>query len=161
MPVTSRLMTIAGSGFIRKANFEVKNGTSLKAIMDFVGVNNKEVAYKMICGGVMSGIAQETEEATVNMTNPAVIFMTKFEFNEESEYPCISCGKCVDVCPSKIMPYRVEEAIICGDYDIAKKMGVHACTSCGACSYVCPSKRYLTQRISDGRDKIAKMGGNR
>ena len=160
-PVTSRIMTISGTGFIRKANFEVKNGTSLKAIMDFVGVNQKEHAYKMICGGVMSGIAQETDEATINITTPAVIFMTKLEFHDEKEYPCISCGKCVDVCPAKIMPYRIEEALACGDLDIAKKMGIHSCTSCGACSYVCPAKRYLTQRISDGRDKIMKNGGNK
>jgi len=160
-PVTARLMTISGTGFIRKANYLVKNGTSLKAILDFVGVNNKESTFKMICGGAMTGIAQESEEASVNMSVPAVLFMTKMEFSPEKESPCISCGRCVDVCPAGIMPYRIEECLLSGDYDIARRFGIHACTSCGACSYVCPAKRYLAQRITDGREKISKSGGNK
>ena len=59
------------------------------------------------------------------------------------------------------MPYRIEECLINGDFDIASRYGINACTSCGACSYVCPAKRYLAQRITDGKEKIAKSGGNK
>lgn len=160
-PVISRLMTIAGTGFIRKANYEIKNGTSLRAIMDFVGVNNKESTYKMVCGGAMTGVAQESSEATINISNNAILFLTRVEFSEEKESPCINCGKCVDICPARIMPYRIEEYLINGDLDYAKKFGINACTECGACSYICPAKRYLAQRLSDGKKIINKSGGNR
>ena len=159
-PVISRLMTIGGNGFIRKANYEIKNGTSLRAIMDFVGGNTSVSEYKMICGGAMTGIAQESNDVTVNLVTPAVLFMTQQEFCREKETPCISCGRCVDVCPACIMPNRIETFLLDGDYDFAKKYGIANCTGCGACSYVCPAKRYLAQRIIDGRDKIASNGGD-
>lgn len=161
-PVISRLVTIGGTGFVRKGNYEIKVGTSLGAIMEYVGVRQTEesrLKYKMICGGAMSGSAQESPKVTMNLSVPAVLFLSQHEFSEEKESPCMYCGKCADVCPAKIMPYKIDEFLASNDFDFAKQYGIECCTSCGACSYVCPAKRYLAQRISDGRDKI-KEGGD-
>ena len=160
-PVVSRIMTIAGTGFIRKANFEVKVGTSLQAILDFVGVNVTNSKYKMICGGAMSGVAEESPEGTTTSSLEGVLFLTNSEFSGDEEMPCIRCGKCVDVCPARIMPYKIEELLLSGDYDIASRFGLSCCTECGACSYICPSKRYLAQRLIDGKDKIREWGGRK
>ena len=64
----------------------------------------------------------------------------------------------MDICPAKIMPYKIEEFLLSNDLDFAKHCGIEACTECGACSFVCPAKRYLAQRISDGKKKLKERG---
>lgn len=158
MPV-SRLMTINGSGFVRQGNFEVKIGTSLKSIQEHIGATDKNSQYKMIAGGVMTGIAQESNDVSVGLGLNGVVFLTDNEFSEEKESPCIHCGKCVDVCPVRIMPYKVDEYLADNDLDFAVKFGLECCTGCGNCSYICPAKRYLTQRLVLAKNKYKKMRG--
>ena len=158
IPAISRMVTVTGSGFVRKGNYEIKIGTTLKAVADFVGVNPSQ-NYKMICGGVLNGQAQESNNVSVSASVPGIIFLTQKDLNVEKESPCINCGKCSDICPAKILPYKLEKFIQNGDYDFAKRYGLDACTSCGACSYICPAKRYLSQRITDAKNKLDSVGG--
>lgn len=158
MPV-SRLVTINGSGFIRQGNFEVKNGTSFKSIQEYIGATDKNNQYKMIAGGVMSGIAQESNDVSACLELGGIVFLTDEEFEEEKEYPCIHCGKCVDVCPARLMPYKIDEYLSDRDLDFAVKFGLECCTGCGNCSYICPAKRYLTQRIALAKAKYKNSRG--
>ena len=96
---------------------------------------------------------------SVSASVPGIIFLTQKDLNVEKESPCINCGKCSDICPAKILPYKLEKFIQNGDYDFAKRYGLDACTSCGACSYICPAKRYLSQRITDAKNKLDSVGG--
>ena len=159
-PVTSRLVTISGTGFVRRGNYEIKNGTQIASIMDYVGVKQPEhkAFYKMICGGAMSGIAEESPNVTVNLSISGLLFLTSNDMLKEEENPCDYCGKCADICPAKIMPYKIDECLRDGDYDFAKNHGIDACTACGACSYICPQRRHLTQRISDGKKRLKEKG---
>jgi Na+-translocating ferredoxin:NAD+ oxidoreductase RnfC subunit len=61
--------------------------------------------------------------------------------------PCIRCGWCVEVCPTRVQPAGVLEAAQRKDRDLAERMGVSACIECGLCSFVCPSKLPLLAAI--------------
>ena len=162
-PVTEKLITIGGEGFARRGNFVVKVGTKLQSIMDFVGtpvMESQKISFKIICGGSMSGIAEESANVAIDSSLHSILFLTAKEFADEKEYPCNHCGKCADVCPAKIMPYKIEEFLLSNDLDFAKSFGIEACTSCGACSYVCPARRYLAQRITNGKHKLESRGEN-
>ena len=59
-------------------------------------------------------------------------------------YSCIGCGRCMLVCPVKIMPYFIARLGELGDAEGAKRYGADRCIGCGACAAVCPSGVELT-----------------
>ncbi len=68
--------------------------------------------------------------------------------------PCISCGQCVDICPTRIMPNVLHKAIYAKDLERAIDVRVDLCIECGLCSYVCPSKIDLRQQFVDAKAEI-------
>ncbi|HYW68783.1 MAG TPA: 4Fe-4S dicluster domain-containing protein [bacterium] len=68
--------------------------------------------------------------------------------------PCISCGQCVDVCPSRIMPNIIHKTLYAHDIERAIDLRVDLCIECGLCSYVCPSKIDLRQQFIDAKAQI-------
>jgi electron transport complex protein RnfC len=59
--------------------------------------------------------------------------------------PCMRCGWCVDVCPTRVHPATVLEASQRQDQALAESAGVEACIECGLCTYVCPSNLPLME----------------
>ena len=73
--------------------------------------------------------------------------MKKDEVAERLPSACINCGRCVDACPSRIIPSRLADyAERQNEEDFVKWNGME-CVECGCCSYVCPAKRPLKQSI--------------
>ncbi len=84
----------------------------------------------------------------------------------ESPYPCIACGWCVDVCPTSLIPIHLMELADRAQRFVAAApltpggglptspdpLGARAarealhCLGCGLCSYVCPTRLPLTQK---------------
>ncbi|MFQ9345406.1 MAG: 4Fe-4S dicluster domain-containing protein [Coprococcus sp.] len=58
---------------------------------------------------------------------------------------CINCGRCVDACPSRIIPSRLADFAERHDEEAFLKFNGLECVECGSCSYVCPAKRQLKQ----------------
>ena len=67
---------------------------------------------------------------------------------------CIRCGRCIEVCPGRVMPNRLADMASHGDIDGFLKYDGMECCECGCCSYVCPAKRHLTQIIAGTRKQI-------
>ncbi|HSI36864.1 MAG TPA: 4Fe-4S dicluster domain-containing protein [Tepidisphaeraceae bacterium] len=71
--------------------------------------------------------------------------------------PCIRCGWCAHVCPTRVHPAGVLEAAQRGDQDLADHYGIDACVECGVCDEVCPSHLPLLGGIR--HLKAARHGG--
>ena len=67
---------------------------------------------------------------------------------------CIRCGRCVEVCPGRVMPNRLGDMAEHGDIEGFLAADGMECCECGCCSYVCPAKRHLTQMISSTRKQV-------
>ena len=152
IPCIQKAVTISGKNCLRKANYFVKNGTSIEHILKIVGTKEEYDENMLIYGGIMSGIAQETLDISATLTASCILFVNREEYSRDKESPCINCGKCVECCPVKIHVKNLDDAIVNREFSKAKKLGVEACIGCGACSYICPAKRYLAQRISFAKD---------
>ena len=84
----------------------------------------------------------------------AILALTKDEVSEYEEGPCIRCGKCIEVCPGRVMPEHLANLALQGDLEAFQKYNGMECCECGCCSYVCPAKRHLTQIIAGTRKEI-------
>ncbi len=65
--------------------------------------------------------------------------------DEPQPEPCISCGWCVDVCPTGLRPNQMFE--LCGKAGAGPALNKQLswCIDCGLCSHVCPSSLPLAQ----------------
>jgi Na+-transporting NADH:ubiquinone oxidoreductase subunit A len=69
---------------------------------------------------------------------------------------CISCGKCVSVCPVDIYPQLLMKSIYANDIEESMKLGLLDCMNCGLCTYVCPSKINLDTLIAGMQSNLEK-----
>lgn len=70
--------------------------------------------------------------------------------------PCISCGWCVDVCPTHLNPIRLVEDLRRRGRgsDVAEQLDW--CIACGLCTHVCPSAIPLTQTLMRAKRPLAE-----
>jgi len=151
-PAIRRAVTVAGNNCHRKSNYFIKNGTSIQHVLDVVGVKDENAKNKLVYGGIMSGIAQESTDVSVSLSASTLLFCDSSEFLVEDESPCINCGKCLESCPVRLNVKKLDMAFADQRYGEAARLKVSACIGCGACSFVCPSKRNLTQRMKYMKD---------
>jgi len=77
--------------------------------------------------------------------------MTKDDVSAMEPSACINCGKCVEVCPGRVVPKKLAEYAEHYDEEAFVKNNGMECCECGCCSYICPAKRPLTQTIKSMR----------
>ena len=149
-PLMERIVTVTGDAVMNPVNFRVRIGTSYQELLDAAG-GFKGKPEKVICGGPMMGVAMFDLNVPVTKTSTALLAFSKDEVSAMEPGPCINCGRCVEVCPSRIIPSRLAD---CAEhFDEAaflENYGMECC-ECGCCSFVCPAKRQLTQQIKSMR----------
>ena len=77
--------------------------------------------------------------------------MTKDEVSQLEPSACINCGRCLEVCPSRIMPNILATFAEQHNEEAFLKYEGMECCECGCCSFVCPAKRHLSQNIKSQR----------
>ena len=145
-PLTERIVTISGDGVESPGNFRVLLGTNQKELLDAVG-GLKGEPEKIISGGPMMGFAMFTLDTPITKTSSSILCLTKDAVAEYEPSACINCGRCVDVCPSRIVPSRLADYAERHDEELFTKWEGMECVECGCCSFVCPAKRQLKQSI--------------
>lgn len=146
-PVMERVVTVSGDGVNEPGNFRVLIGTNQREIVDAAG-GLKGEPEKIISGGPMMGFAMFTLDTPITKTSSSILCLTKDEVAEFEPSACINCGRCVDACPSRIIPSRLADYGERYDEDSFVKWDGMECVECGSCSYVCPAKRQLKQSIA-------------
>lgn len=152
-PCIDRIVTVSGDGINSPGNFRVPLGINQQELVRAAG-GFKGNPEKIISGGPMMGFAMFTLDVPVTKTSSSILCMTKDEVAMYEPSACINCGRCIDACPSRLIPSRLADyAERHDEATFEKEFGVE-CMECGSCSYVCPAKRQLKQAISSMRKTV-------
>lgn len=152
-PLTERVVTVSGDAVTSPGNFRVLLGTNHQELVEAAG-GFKEEPQKVISGGPMMGFAMMTLDTPVTKTSSSLLGFTEDAVAQAKPTACINCGRCVEVCPSRIIPSRLADYAERMDEEKFTVQNGLECVECGSCSYVCPAKRPLKQSIGSMR-KIA------
>ena len=146
-PLMERVMTVSGDAVQNPGNFKVPLGISHKEVIEAAG-GFKTEPEKVISGGPMMGFAMLSIDVPVTKTSSSILGFTEDEVVKNEPSACINCGRCVEVCPSRIIPSRLADFAERHDEENFTALNGLECVECGSCSYVCPAKRQLKQSIS-------------
>lgn len=150
IPSMERVVTVSGDGVENPGNYKVLFGTNQKELVEAAG-GLKEGTEKVISGGPMMGFAMYTLDTPITKTSSSILCLTKDEVAACEPTACINCGRCVEACPSRIIPSRLADMAERHDEEAFVKQNGLECVECGSCSYVCPAKRHLKQSIGSMR----------
>lgn len=149
--ITKRIVTISGENFDEPVNVLAKIGTDFSTIIRKVGnyIDKKDI--RIISGGPMMGFALKNDSVIVtnNLNSVVVLYSEEEEINE-----CISCGKCINICPSNLCPVFIMKNE--GNKDKLVKLHPEYCCECGLCSYICPSKIKLREYVKEAKREVKK-----
>ncbi len=149
-PLMERIVTVTGDAVANPANFRVRIGSNYQEVLEAAG-GFKEQPEKIICGGPMMGFAMFGLDVAVTKTSTALLALSKDEVSAMEPGPCINCGRCVEVCPGRVVPSRLADYAEHFDEEAFLANYGMECCECGCCSFVCPAKRPLTQQIKSMR----------
>jgi electron transport complex protein RnfC len=150
-PPVSRLVTVGGNGVHGAAVFEAAIGTPMAFLGEALG-GWREDAAVLRAGGPMTGIVLPDDQVAVGKTTAAVTAWRLDDRAIRDPQPCIRCGDCAEVCPSRLQPQALHASLRAGDAAAAEAQGLAACIACGACDAVCPSAIPLTRSFLSARE---------
>ena len=154
IPLVSRTITISGDGVENPSNLIAPIGMNQTEIIKISGGYKKDekgeeiIPEKIISGGPMMGFAMMTSDTPLTKTSSAFLAFKHDEISSQPTTPCINCGRCIGVCPSKLVPCTI--AKLANDNEMAQFVTWNGleCIECGCCSFECPAKRPLKQSIA-------------
>ena len=152
-PVMHRIVTVSGDCIKNPGNYMVRIGTNYAELVEEAGGFVTEPA-KIVSGGPMMGFALFDVNVPATKTSSALLCFSRDEVSEAKQTACINCGRCVEVCPGRVVPSRLAVLADRNDKEAFEKMNGMECCECGCCSFICPAKRQLTQSIKSMRRMI-------
>ena len=149
-PLIERIVTVTGDAIQNPQNYRVRIGMNYRELVDEAGgfVGKPE---KIVCGGPMMGFAMFDLDVPTTKTSTALLCLSYDEVSAMEPGPCINCGRCVEVCPGRVVPSRLADYAEHFDEEAFVKNNGMECCECGCCSFICPAKRPLTQEIKSMR----------
>ncbi len=149
-PLMERIVTMTGDAMKNPCNYRVRVGMSYEELLEVAG-GFRVQPEKLVCGGPMMGNALFDLKIPVTKTSTALLALSKDEVSASEPGPCINCGRCMEVCPGRIIPSKAATCAEHFDEEAFLACGGMECCECGCCSFVCPAKRPLTQQIKSMR----------
>lgn len=156
IPLVSRVITVDGSAIKDPKNIRVPIGTPIKDIINFCG-GYKNAAKKILMGGPMMGLTVCSDDVPILKQNNAILAFDEKDAAMQEASPCIRCGRCVESCPLKLLPYALEQNFESKDAEALNILNINTCMECGCCAYSCPAHRPLVQSIRLGKAFIKKQ----
>ena len=155
LPLIKKVVTVDGPSVVSPSNVLAPIGTSIRELFDFCGgFHDDAEPKKVLVGGPMMGIALPSLDMPVMKTTNCLIACSESSSNIPKETACIKCGKCLSVCPMRLMPPNVETAYTVNNLEGLKRYKVNMCVECGCCAYVCPARRHLVQIMQLSKQKL-------
>jgi electron transport complex protein RnfC len=153
LPLTERIITVTGDAITTPKNLLARVGTPFRDLVAHCGGYKGEVG-KIISGGPMMGVAQSTTDVGANKTTSGILVLSRAQVSQFTSMPCIGCGRCVNVCPSGLMPCHLSENIEAENFEGAEALDILDCIECGACAFECPAHRPLVQHMRKGKATV-------
>ncbi len=154
-PLIERLVTVSGDAIKEHKNIWLPLGTPISHVAEECGGIAAENVL-VIAGGPMMGASVPNTDQCVNKGTNSLLFLDKDKMPKETEYPCIKCGRCANVCPLKLSPTEIAHTSKAKIKDKLNDLDIATCMECGCCSYICPSKIPLVQWIRFGKDLLRR-----
>lgn len=144
-PLISRIVTVTGNGISQPQNIETLIGTPMAACIEHCG-GYTEDSDELIMGGPMMGFSLQSDNLPVVKATNCLLVTAKVDTRHSPTHlPCIRCGKCVEVCPARLLPQQLYWYASSKNIDRLVEHNLFDCIECGCCAYVCPSDIPLVQ----------------
>jgi len=154
-PLIARVVTVTGGGVKKPQNIEAPIGTPIAELIAQCGGYNEGVT-RLIAGGSMMGYALPDDETPITKATNCIIAALADEVRTDMhEWPCIRCGDCAMVCPSRLLPQDLLVAAVSSDFASLHTLGLQDCIECGCCDVICPSQIMLTERFRVAKRSVA------
>lgn len=155
-PLVDRVVTITGKSITNPANFLVRIGTPISALIGKAG-GLPEDTGKVISGGPMMGKALIDLNVPVVKGTSGILVLPQSISAREKEGPCIRCGRCISACVLGVEPYLLAALVKKKLWEHAEREHVMDCCECGSCHYCCPSKIPLLDYLRVGKSEVGKI----
>ena len=159
-PLIDRSITITGRGIKEPQNVIAKVGTSVAELIEQAGGYKGKVG-KVILGGPMMGKAVHHIDTPITKGTSGILVIPADEVHDYDPDPCIRCARCVDVCPTFLMPVSLSNYSRKEMYEELEDYNVLDCIECGSCSFTCPAKRPLLHYIRLGKAEVMARRRNK
>lgn len=156
-PLTHRMLTVSGEGVKTPGNMWVPIGTSFANVIRHAG-GLVEENCAVISGGPMMGVLQKDLAVSVGKATNAILCLPKGV--EGGGSVCLRCGKCVEVCPMRLLPLYLYRYTRCENVRELRRYRLKDCIGCGCCAYVCPGNLPLTAVFRRGKSLMERRPGN-
>ena len=155
LPQISKVVTVAGSAVGNPQNMEVRIGTPVRAVLEHCGLIFDP--DRVILGSIMRGTAVTSLDVPVTKDVNAVLALVTPK--HDSIHPmCINCGRCVRVCPEKLMPNYIAMRAVLADFEACAALHIDSCIECGACAYICPGRMPIVELIKNIKKAAVTSG---
>ena len=151
IPHHTVIITVSGNCLKTPRNMEVPIGTPIGAVLELCKIKHKPDT--IVVGGTMNGCSVVNSEIPVG---PATRGIFALRTGQKTHFECMGCAKCVDACPSRLMPYYLYRLSRAGGYEQCREYRVQSCVECGACSYICPSRIDLISYMKNAKQHLAR-----
>ncbi len=152
-PLYERTVSVTGHGVKNPGNYLVRVGTPIRQLIEASGGMADKFA-KVVIGGPMMGFTVFDLDTPVTKGTSGILVLTDREVSGGQRTACLSCGKCVGVCPMGLNPTKMFKYIDHDEYQSAMDTGLMDCKECGCCAFTCPAHIPLVQGMRLGK----KMG---
>jgi electron transport complex protein RnfC len=106
----------------------------------------------------MMGFAFTNPATPITKGTSGLTILTEADVQKALETNCVRCGRCVDVCPMKLVPTKIALASRHGDVGLTRRYNIMACFECGSCAFICPASLPLVQLIRTGKAQVVAAG---
>ena len=148
--VIERIVTYGGSALKAPVNGLTRVGTPFSHIAEQCGGFVK-TPRKIVLGGPMMGICATSFDAPTVKGTAGVLFFTEEEDRHVENPTCISCGKCISVCPMNLEPVFMYMYYSKRDFENMEKYHILDCFECGSCAFNCPARMPLTHAFKTAK----------
>ena len=149
-PLVERVVTFTGEKLKSPQKVLVKVGTPVSEVIEIIGGYKKYKDLLFVAGGPMMGISLPNDDLVVSPNLNCVLAL--YDKKEELVTQCLRCGKCVEVCPAKLVPVMIKDNI--NKPERLKELRPDRCISCGLCTYVCPARINVREYIKAAKERL-------